>query len=142
MLIDRTDEQQTLFREIMLKKLTVRDTESIARRIAFDKVRRKEYLYAPEIMEMERELTQALGTRVAIEPKEHGGKLTIDFMGEDDLRVIFAQLAKRIEEQKASQQRETEGRVSAEGLLDDRSREEIANNENTEDIFDPSSFSI
>ena len=72
MLIDRTQEQQTLFREIMLKRLTVRDTESIARRIAFDKVRKKEYLYAPEILEMERELSDALGTRVNIEPKENG----------------------------------------------------------------------
>ena len=164
MLIDRTDEQRTLFREIMQKKLTVRDTESIARRIAFDKVRRKEYLYAPEIMEMERELTEALGTRVAIEPKENGGKLTIDFMGEDDLRVIFAHLAKRIAAQKAAQDSVSEqqllektvwpdGRMTAaEGdprtfsrevggsdMLDDRSREEKAQDENT---FDPTSFSI
>ncbi len=96
MLADRPDEQQTLFREIMLKRLTVRDTESIARRIAYDKVRKKEYIYAPEILEMERELTEALGTRVAIEPKEHGGKLSIDFFNEDDLRVIFVALQARL----------------------------------------------
>lgn len=96
MLIDRPQEQNVLFREIIQKRLTVRDTESIARRIAFDKVRKKEYLYAPEILEMERELTQALGTRVAIEPKENGGKLSIDFMSEDDLRVLFSALASRI----------------------------------------------
>lgn len=95
MLIDRPAEQQTLFREIMLKRLTVRDTEAIARRIAFDKVRKKEYLYAPEILEMERELSTTLGTRVAIEPKENGGKLVIDFMGEEDLRVLFVALAAR-----------------------------------------------
>jgi hypothetical protein len=47
----------------MLKRLTVRDSEMIARRIAVDKVRKKEYLFAPEILEMERELTSALGTR-------------------------------------------------------------------------------
>ncbi len=96
MLSDRVQEQLTLFKEIMLKKLTVRDTESIARRIAFDRVRKKEYLYAPEILEMERELSTALGTRVAIETKDNGGKLTIDFMGEDDLRVLFSHLALRI----------------------------------------------
>ncbi|MEI6864347.1 MAG: ParB/RepB/Spo0J family partition protein [Candidatus Adlerbacteria bacterium] len=96
MLIDRPAEQSVLFREIIQKRLTVRDSESIARRIAFDKVRKKEYLYAPEILEMERELTEALGTRVAIEPKENGGKLSIDFMGEDDLRVLFSALASRI----------------------------------------------
>lgn len=96
MLSDRPEEQNTLFREIMVKRLTVRDTESIARRIAFDKVRKKEYLYSPEILDMERELGEALGTRVAIETKENGGKLVIDFMGEDDLRVIFANLATKI----------------------------------------------
>ena len=144
MLIDRTDEQQTLFREIMLKKLTVRDTESIARRIAFDKVRRKEYLYAPEIMAMERELTEALGTRVAIEPKENGGKLTIDFMGEEDLRVIFANLAKRIADAKEAQNTTQEVLSEETIAIDDRTKEEIVLSENTnlEDSFNPSSFSI
>ena len=96
MLTDRPQEQATLFREILLKKLTVRDTESIARRIAYDRVRKKEYLYSPQILEMERELTEALGTRVAIEPKENGGKLSIDFITEDDLRILFSQLAARV----------------------------------------------
>lgn len=96
MLIDRPQEQNTLFREIMLKRLTVRDTESIARRIAFDRVRKKEYLYSPEILDMERELGEALGTRVAIETKDNGGKLVIDFMSEDDLRVIFSSLASKV----------------------------------------------
>ncbi|MBP7770355.1 MAG: ParB/RepB/Spo0J family partition protein [Candidatus Pacebacteria bacterium] len=96
MLADRPEEQNTLFREVMLKRLTVRDTEAIARRIAYDKVRKKEYLYSPEILDMEKELGEALGTRVAIETKENGGKLIIDFMGEDDLRVIFSSLASRL----------------------------------------------
>lgn len=101
MLADRPEEQNTLFREVMLKRLTVRDTEAIARRIAYDKVRKKEYLYSPEILDMEKELGEALGTRVAIETKENGGKLIIDFMGEDDLRVIFANLAARVAQGRA-----------------------------------------
>lgn len=151
MLIDRPEEQNTLFREIMLKKLTVRDTESIARRIAFDRVRRKEYLYSPEILEMERELSEVLGTRVAIETKENGGKLTIDFFGEDDLRTLFSSLASRIALQKAAG---APGAPAAEAApaeasvpepaespapLDDRSKEEI---QKDEDTFDPNSFSI
>jgi ParB family chromosome partitioning protein len=102
MLNDRPQEQNTLFREVMLKRLTVRDTESIARRIATDRVRKKEYLYSPEILDMEKELGEALGTRVAIETKENGGKLVIDFMGEDDLRVIFANLASRFAQKAAA----------------------------------------
>jgi ParB family chromosome partitioning protein len=96
MLIDKPAEQNTLFREIMLKRLTVRDSESIARRIANDRVRKKEYLYSPEVLDMEKQLTEALGTRVVIEVKEHGGKLAIDFMGEEDLRVLFAHIAENI----------------------------------------------
>src|SRR3989338_6926937 len=101
MLSDRAEEQEVLFREIMQKRLTVRDTESIARRIAFDKVRKKEYLYSPEILDMERQLGEALGTRVAIEPKENGGKLSIDFISEDDLQILFAQLASKIAQSKS-----------------------------------------
>lgn len=148
MLIDRPQEQQTLFREIMLKKLTVRDTESIARRIAFDRVRKKEYLYSPHIMEMERELTQALGTRVAIEPKENGGKLSIDFYSEDDLQTLFASLSSRIAStkqadpgnggQNAVERAESAGPEEVQ-TLDDRSKEEKLADENT---FDPKSFSI
>ncbi len=159
MLADRTAEQEVLFREIMLKRLTVRDTESIARRIAFDRVRKKEYLYSPEILSMERELTEALGTRVAIEPKEHGGKLSIDFMSEDDLRVLFAHLAARIAKGAGASVEPVGGKVlgspavssgdavqtispedsAAAKTLDDRSREEIAKDENT---FDPNTFSL
>jgi ParB family chromosome partitioning protein len=163
MVADRPEEQQVLFREIMLKRLTVRDSESIARRIAFDRVRKKEYIYAPEILEMERELGEALGTRVAIEPKENGGKLIIDFMGEDDLRIIFANLASKIAQGKptvavakapSEKSPELEATpeqvaVSAEAAvpapeqtttnLDDRTREEKEKDENS---FDPSSFSL
>jgi hypothetical protein len=96
MLIDKPEEQNTLFREIMLKRLTVRDSESIARRIAVNKVRKKEYIYSNEVLAMEKKLSEALGTRVVIEVKEHGGKLAIDFMGEEDLRTLFAQIAANI----------------------------------------------
>ncbi len=169
MLIDRPQEQSVLFREIMQKRLTVRDSESIARRIAYDKVRKKEYLYAPEILQMERELSEALGTRVAIEPKENGGKLSIDFMSQDDLQTLFAALAHKIA-QNAQHPSQNPGSpesgelvatnsptsgtvvpsyipdeaVSASDapvaeVLDDRSKEEKDTDENT---FDPKSFSL
>jgi hypothetical protein len=103
---------------------------------------------------MERELTETLGTRVAIEPKEHGGKLSIDFMNEDDLRVIFSQIAARIQktQQQPAQQNGLAESVAAESLsldkpsledvtssLDDRSKEEKATDENS---FDTSNFSL
>jgi ParB family chromosome partitioning protein len=95
MLADRPEEQQTLYQEIMLKRLTVREAESIARRIAYDKVRKKEYVVDPEIIELEQQLTEKLGTRVRVDRKEVGGKVTIDFFNNDDLQEILVLLNKR-----------------------------------------------
>jgi len=89
MLAGRPQEQETLFREIMLRKLTVRDAEKISRRIAFDKVRKKDRAFSPDIVEMEQEIAEQLGTRVHIEPKEVGGRIQIDYFSDDDLQAIM-----------------------------------------------------
>lgn len=89
MLGDRPEEQMVLFREIMQRKMTVREAEGIARRIAYDKVRKKEYIFSPDIIEMEEKLTEALGTRVQIEAGQAGGKIHIDYFSESDLRNIL-----------------------------------------------------
>ncbi len=89
MLCDRPEEQIVVFKEIMLKKLTVREAEAIARRIAYDKVRKKERAIDPEIIDLEEKLREALGTRVHIERKEVGGKIMIDFFDNDDLKNLL-----------------------------------------------------
>lgn len=89
MLVDRPEEQNTLFKEIIYRKLTVRDAETIARRIAQDKVRKKSLIMNPELMELEARLSQVLGTRVQIEKREVGGKITIDFFSESDLANLI-----------------------------------------------------
>lgn len=89
MLADRPEEQNVLFKEIVFKKMSVRDAEKAARRIAVERVRKKELLPDPEIIEMEEKLQEALGTRVRIERKENGGQIMIDFFTNDDLRVIL-----------------------------------------------------
>ena len=86
MLVDRPDEQRTLFKDIVDKRLTVRDSESLARRIAVDKSRKGDL--TPELLLLEREFTDALGTRVRIEKKEEGGKLLIDFFSAEDREHI------------------------------------------------------
>lgn len=86
---DRPEEQATLFKEIMFKKLTVREAESIARRIAYDKTHKKGFTLDIEIQEMEEKLTESLGTRVSIEKRENGGKIMIDFFSQDDLKTIL-----------------------------------------------------
>lgn len=93
MLIDRVDEQGTLFKEILIKRLTVRDAESIARRIAYDKVRRKDTFVQPEIIELEGKLSEKYGNRVKVEAKgDLGGRIMIDFSSEDELQRILAML--------------------------------------------------
>ncbi len=92
MLVDKPEEQETLFKEIMFKKLNVRDAEGIARRIAFEKARKQ---MDPEMADLEDKLKESLGTRVRIEKKDEGGKITIDFFNQDDLQTIFALLMKQ-----------------------------------------------
>lgn len=89
MLSDRPHEQVTIFKEIIFKRLNVRDTENIARRIAFDKVRKIETLVEPEILELEEQLTEKYGNRVTVEKKEKGGRVMIDWASEDDLKRIL-----------------------------------------------------
>ena len=89
MLVDRPDEQIVLFKEILYKKITVREAERIARKVAFERARKKELLPDPEIMEIEEKLGEAFGTRVHIERKAEGGQILIDFFTTDDLHTIL-----------------------------------------------------
>ncbi len=92
MLAGRAEEQNVLFREILLKKLTVRDAEKISRKIAFDKVRKKERMFDPDIVMMEEKASEKLGARVYIEPKDIGGRIRIDYVDEAELRQIMLAL--------------------------------------------------
>ena len=91
MLGERPAEQATLFHEIVTRRLTVRDSEQLARRVAIDRVRKQDLLH-PEIVNMERELTERLGTRVRIEKNKQGGKVLIEFFSEEDLSHLVASL--------------------------------------------------
>lgn len=89
MLSDRPEEQMTLFKEILVRKISVREAERISRKIAYDKVRKREYVPDPEISDIEMSLQEALGTRVHIERQQVGGKILIDFFTSEDLRTIL-----------------------------------------------------
>ncbi|HVX90602.1 MAG TPA: ParB/RepB/Spo0J family partition protein [Candidatus Paceibacterota bacterium] len=91
MLSDRPQEQDTLFRDMVLKKTSVRVAEQLARRIATDKIRKHDK--TPEIMEIEKSLTESLGTRVVIENRPQGGRLLIEFFSPEDLDKILSAIA-------------------------------------------------
>ncbi|MDQ5927566.1 MAG: ParB-like protein partition protein [Patescibacteria group bacterium] len=95
MLSDRPEEQSVLFREILLKKITVRDAEQISRRIATDRVRKKERMYDPDIVALEESVSERLGTRVRVEPTGLGGRILIDYFSPEDIRKILTLLEGR-----------------------------------------------
>ena len=165
MLSDRPEEQIVLFKEILFKKMTVRDAEKAARRIAYDKVRKKEYIVDPEIIEMEEKLQESLGTRVHIEKKENGGYITIDFFTNEDLHTILNMIKNSGEKNPnkmlvnfIAQHNEkilSEGEVVADQtqnitqdekdenhLIDDRTKEEIEKTEEDIDLYNIKNFSL
>jgi len=158
MLADRPEEQNVLFKEIVFKKMTVRDAEKAARRIAYDRVRKKEYLIDPEIAEMEEKLQESLGTRVHIEKKENGGYITIDFFTNDDLHTILEiiknnenrnpteMLDKFISNSQPEQKEVVDQEESSEEenlhLIDDRTEEEVKKTEEDIDLYNIKNFSI
>ena len=88
MLNDRPEEQDTVFRELLLKKLSVREVERIARHIATEKIRKKSD-HDPDLIEMEKKFTETLGTRVSITKTDFGGRLSIDYFTQDELEEIL-----------------------------------------------------
>lgn len=163
MLADRPEEQSTLFKEIVYKKLTVREAETIARKIAVDKVRKKELMHDPELVEIEEKLSESLGTRVSIERRDNGGKLSIDFFSNDDLRTILDMLSAQKAGAASMLERHIEATKNAEAgavteaptiteststpepiltadLADDRSKQE--KQESEEDLYSIKNFSL
>ena len=136
MLIDRPDEQVVLFKEILTKKLTVREAESLSRRVATEKIRNKDKYLDPQIIELEKSFTESLGTRVRIEKGKDGGTVKIDFFSPDDLRALLEKLNKDVS--KVEPQAAETSKVPA---VDDRAPIEIEKEEN-EEIYSLNNFSL
>ena len=150
MLMDRTAEQQTLFKEIISKRLAVRDSEQVARRIAVEKSRKGDL--TPELLLFERELTEKLGTRVRIEKKDQGGKVLIDFFSVDDLAHILEILSRERATQSvpvvAQQQNISEDTsevahdISRETLLSESAPQQPQKEDNESDLYSINNFSV
>lgn len=142
MLEGRPEEQLTLFKEIIFKKVTVREAEQIARKIAVEKVRKHDDAVDPELLALEAKLKESLGTRVRVERKQVGGKITIDFFSNDDLNVLIDMMNVGKVKGKLSSTPETL-LVSENGApIDDRTKEEKELEENDEDLYSLKNFSI
>jgi ParB family chromosome partitioning protein len=91
MLSDRPEEQKTVFKDILVRKLSVREVEQITRDIAVEKARKRPD-QAPELEALEKAFAESLGTKVVIKQEQKGGKLIIDYFSTDDLEAILAHL--------------------------------------------------
>lgn len=134
MLNDRPEERDTLFKEILLKKTSVRMVEQLARRIATDKIRKHDK--TPEMMEIEKSLTETLGTRVVIENRPNGGRVLIEFFSPEDLSNIVAALATEAAE-KATEALD----AGLPPAVDPASAEEVAN-KSDEELYSIKNFSL
>jgi ParB family chromosome partitioning protein len=147
MLADHPQEQMVLFKEIVYKKITVREAERLARKIAYDRVRKKEFMPDPEITELEEEFQEKLGTRVHIEKKELGGQIKIDYFSTEDLREILELIQKGNVEKKGNEMLEnhiantmTSADETPKEALDDRSKNEVEQDD--ADLYNISNFSV
>jgi ParB family chromosome partitioning protein len=93
MLADRPEAQTILFKDIIYKKLSVRDAEKISRRIAHDRARKHDDLPDASTRNIEENLARTLGTRVTIERKGLGGVITISFFSDEELRDLLDKVA-------------------------------------------------
>ncbi len=138
MLIDRPKEQETLFKEIIFKKLNVREAERIARHIAVEKARKT---LDHELIEIEELFKEKLGTRVRIEGRDEGGKITIDFFNKEDLRALLDRID---QENKTSAESAESVAQEAKPLTDEEKimTEDKPEADNDESLYSVSHFSI
>ena len=144
MLTDRKEEQLVLFKEIVLKRITVREAEAFARNTAKDRVRKKS-LIDPALAELEQKFKDTLGTKVYIERKENGGRIMIDFFDNQDIQNLLLRLSQQaavVADTGAAKISEaTPIQISPE-TLDDRAPAEIVAEENTEELYSVKNFGV
>ena len=94
---DTPAKQQAAWREVMAKKLSVRETEALIKRISA----RSKPAVTPEptpeqryFNDISEDLSRHFGTRVRIQRKGKRGRLVIDFFSDDDLDRLLTMLRK------------------------------------------------
>jgi len=150
MLNDHKEQQMVLFKEILYRKVTVREAENLARKIAYERIRNKDLMPDPEITELEGEFQDKLGTRVHIDRKELGGQIKIDFFSTEDLRAILNSIDKNLSEKKSGNSianyinekelSEINNATALDKPIDDRTKSEKEEEESK--LYDISNFSV
>lgn len=92
--IDNLKERENITKEIIDKKLNVRDTERMAKEIkrekkSTDNVSSNTFLEDTIISDIEERLIQYFGTKVQISKGKNKGKIEIEYYGDEDLNRII-----------------------------------------------------
>ncbi len=136
MLVETPDDQRALFDEIVNRRITVRDSELIARRQAKNRARKIEH--DPYVQKAQSVLEGFLETRVHIRSQgETGGKIVIDYFSGQDLEGII----NKLEDASGAEQGSTSTDAVTTITLEEE--EDIGETEGTEDeMYNFKNFSL
>jgi len=98
------EEQKNIWNQIQLENLSVRETEELIRKLNEPPVVSREtkkvtkpsgfYEKDPNVLEIEDELQQILGTKVLIKTTNTGGKIEIEYYSDEEFDRIYTKLSK------------------------------------------------
>ena len=93
-LVKQEEEQISLYKEIIYKKMTVRQAEDMSRRLVRQRTLRniKQEIEDPESQVLEQKLSDILGAPVSVKPRGSGKKISIEFFSEDDLANFLSRM--------------------------------------------------
>jgi len=101
--IQNPEKQRALLGEILSRKLTVRETEILTRRILEmplgEFVQRRQEVSISDLgdaleKEIERKLEEIFGTKVEVKKRGNKGRITINFFSEEELQEILKKIVK------------------------------------------------
>ena len=93
-LIEHKDEQIALYKDIVYRKMTVREAEKAARMFFRDRMEKriKAQEEDPEAKVLEEELTNVLGTKVSVQKRGKGKKISMEFFSEEELENFLSKV--------------------------------------------------
>ena len=84
-----------LLERVLAEQLSVRETEALAREMNAARQRAAQAQPDPDVVRLEDEFRQALGTRVRLVKGRRGGRLVIHFFSEDELQGLYQAIVRR-----------------------------------------------
>jgi ParB family transcriptional regulator, chromosome partitioning protein len=84
-----------LLQRVLAEHMSVRETEALAREMNAARQRAAQVLPDPDVVRLEDEFRQALGTRVRLVKGRRGGRLVIHFFSEDELQGLYQAIVRR-----------------------------------------------